>query len=96
MGDATADGKPVVRDNRRSLEKYEGMKIPDYILENGNPPAGGEAMQRPNNPIIVFVNSKSGGQLGSAIIESFRQILNPKQVFLGNHNSFNNASSTDD
>lgn len=81
MGDA---GK-VGRGSGRSLERYEGMKIPDYILELGSAPANGAPATLPKTPIIVFVNSKSGGQLGGAIIKSFRVILNPKQVLLGNY-----------
>ncbi|KAG0628643.1 hypothetical protein M758_1G042400 [Ceratodon purpureus] len=81
MGDAVAEGKRVRRPSKRSLERYEGMKIPDYILESENPPAEGGAATPPKTPIIAFVNSKSGGQLGSAIIKSFREILNPKQVY---------------
>lgn len=84
MGDAVADGQKEGRRKRGSLERYEGMKIPEYILDGGNPPATGEVVTPPKNPIIVFVNSKSGGQLGPAIIKSFRDILNAKQVFLEN------------
>ena len=35
----------------------------------------------PGSPIIVFVNSKSGGGHGDKILRRFKQILNPGQVF---------------
>lgn len=64
-----------------SSRKYEMMRIPDYILDRQSAPGDFDTSTPPETPIVVFVNSKSGGQLGGAIIQSFRIILNPKQVF---------------
>jgi len=77
--------------SKGSSRKYEMMRIPDYILDSQSAPASFDASGPPETPIIVFVNSKSGGQLGGAIIQSFRTILNPKQV--GNQTSLNHRLS---
>lgn len=34
------------------------------------------------SPLLVFVNSTSGGQLGTALLDDFRSWLNPLQVRL--------------
>jgi diacylglycerol kinase (ATP) len=52
--------------------------IPDYILKPDseqiivdNPPCC---------PVVVFINSRSGGQLGSSLIKTYRELLNEAQV----------------
>ena len=35
----------------------------------------------PGSPLVVFVNSKSGGGHGDKFLRRFKQILNPGQVF---------------
>ncbi|KVH96581.1 ATP-NAD kinase-like domain-containing protein [Cynara cardunculus var. scolymus] len=53
--------------------------IPDYILVPGGK---FEALSfAPVCPTIVFVNSKSGGQLGGELLVTYRSVLNENQVF---------------
>lgn len=53
--------------------------IPDYILV---PESKVETiLHAPKCPIIVFINSKSGGQHGGDLLVSFRSLLNENQVF---------------
>lgn len=82
MGDVKQEKR---RHSRGSSRRYEMMRMPDYILDGQSAPANFDTANPPETPIVVFVNSKSGGQLGGAIIKSFRTILNPKQV--GNQTS---------
>ncbi|KAL5581896.1 hypothetical protein UlMin_014338 [Ulmus minor] len=55
------------------------FQIPNYILvpeSKVDAPA-----HAPKCPVIVFVNSKSGGQLGGDLLTTYRTLLNPNQVF---------------
>lgn len=52
--------------------------IPDYIL---NPDSEQVLVdQAPCCPVVVFINSRSGGQLGSSLIKTYRELLNKAQV----------------
>ena len=53
--------------------------IPDYILKPDAEPVI-MADNAPPCPVVVFINSKSGGQLGSALIKTYRELLNEAQV----------------
>ena len=57
------------------LEEYF---IPDYILK----PGAEEVIvdHAPLCPVIVFINSRSGDQLGSSLIKTYRELLNEAQV----------------
>jgi len=52
--------------------------IPDYILVPGS--EGRSVPHVPACPVIVFINSKSGGQLGGELLVSYRKLLNKNQV----------------
>lgn len=53
--------------------------IPDYIL---NPGGDVEVLRdAPSCPTLVFINSKSGGQLGGELLITYRFVLNQNQVF---------------
>lgn len=52
--------------------------IPDYLLVPGKK---GEYLRHiPECPVVVFINSRSGGQLGGDLLITYRSILNPNQV----------------
>ncbi|CAK9147185.1 unnamed protein product [Ilex paraguariensis] len=53
--------------------------IPSYILV---PDSDSEPLRDvPECPVLVFINSKSGGQLGGDLLVTYRSLLNKKQVF---------------
>ncbi|KAI8551799.1 hypothetical protein RHMOL_Rhmol06G0215200 [Rhododendron molle] len=51
--------------------------IPNYILV---PDSEREFLPEPTCPILVFINSKSGGQLGGDLLVTYRSLLNKNQV----------------
>ena len=52
--------------------------IPNYILVPGS---GAEKPPRiPSCPVLLFINSKSGGQLGGDLLLTYRSVLNKNQV----------------
>ncbi|KAK4486891.1 hypothetical protein RD792_006199 [Penstemon davidsonii] len=59
--------------------KIKQFYIPNYILE---PDSESDSWPDiPECPVLVFINSKSGGQLGGELLITYRSILNNKQVF---------------
>ncbi|KAJ3696063.1 hypothetical protein LUZ60_001440 [Juncus effusus] len=58
----------------------EEFYIPSYILVPESP-SENKISSVPICPVILFINTKSGGQLGAAFLQTCRQILNPLQVF---------------
>ena len=62
--------------------------IPDYIVvpEESNSSSGSgtsdDEDDAPSCPVIVFINSKSGGQLGSRLLITYRSLLNQNQVIV--------------
>lgn len=60
---------------------HRDFYIPTYILA---PNASSNSLRLPDVPtcpVLVFVNSKSGGQLGGELLRTFRHLLNKYQVF---------------
>ncbi|MCO5552977.1 hypothetical protein L7F22_006497 [Adiantum nelumboides] len=59
------------------------MRIPDYILDEdpGQYAAVKHKQRVPTCPVLAFINSKSGGQLGSQLLQPYRVLLSPKQIF---------------
>nr|XP_027061565.1 diacylglycerol kinase 5 isoform X2 [Coffea arabica] len=53
--------------------------IPAYILAPGS--EAEKLRDVPSCPVLVFINSKSGGQLGGDLLLTYRSLLNNHQVF---------------
>lgn len=61
----------------------EEFYIPSYIM---SPELEAESIDYiPTCPVIVFINSKSGGQLGSDLLITYRGLLNKAQVLESMH-----------
>lgn len=59
----------------------KNFQIPDYILVPESKADNIEISNyAPACPVLVFINSKSGGQLGGDLLKAYRTILNEKQV----------------
>lgn len=52
--------------------------IPNYILNLDSQPE--TLSDAPESPVVVFINSKSGGQLGGNLLVTYRSLLNENQV----------------
>lgn len=65
-------------------EFLNNFKIPDYILvpESNVEKFDESDLVVPNCPVLVFVNSKSGGLLGGHLLLTYRTLLNEKQVYM--------------
>lgn len=69
-------------DSVGNLEDVEVLKehyIPDYILLPDSVPEDG--CHVPSCPVILFINSRSGGQLGGELLQTCYSLLNRNQVF---------------
>lgn len=64
--------------HKRSENVLKDFYIPDYILVPGLEHQ--DAGDVPECPVIVFINSKSGGQLGGELLVTYRTLLNKNQV----------------
>ncbi|KAI8007725.1 Diacylglycerol kinase 5 [Camellia lanceoleosa] len=65
--------------NPESDNTLKDYYIPDYILVPES--KVDEASHIPACPVIVFINSKSGGQLGGELLKTYQTLLNKNQVF---------------
>ncbi|XP_043807378.1 diacylglycerol kinase 5 isoform X2 [Manihot esculenta] len=67
-----------VADDVTSESVLKDFCIPDYILVPGSEVDNESHL--PSCPVIVFINSKSGGQLGGELLVTYRTLLNKNQV----------------
>lgn len=70
----------LMADSASETSFLKDFKIPDYIL--APEPNDGFHHETPKYPVIIFINSKSGGQLGGDLLHTYRSILNKNQVYL--------------
>ena len=62
----------------KSDNPLKDFYIPDYILVPGLDISGAENI--PECPVIVFINTRSGGQLGGELLVTYQTLLNRNQV----------------
>lgn len=66
--------------NYKSLSEFvKKFYIPSYVISPESEPES--EIVPPESPVLVFVNSKIGGQLGGELFLTYRSLLNDKQVF---------------
>ncbi|KAL0733483.1 hypothetical protein Bca4012_009693 [Brassica carinata] len=70
------------------MDNYNGLSdflkefyIPTYVLSPESETTLALPIAPPESPVLVFINSKSGGQLGGELLLTYRSLLNDKQVF---------------
>ncbi|XP_004509972.1 diacylglycerol kinase 1-like isoform X2 [Cicer arietinum] len=62
-----------------SIRTLKEFSIPDYILVPGTEIRS--VSHVPACPVIVFINTKSGGQLGGELLVTYSSLLNQNQVY---------------
>ena len=60
--------------------------IPTYIFNDETKIS--DVPDAPKFPVLVFINSKSGGQLGGDLLKTYKSILNKHQVPLVFHDAY--------
>jgi diacylglycerol kinase (ATP) len=73
----------------RNSEFLKNFWIPNHVLVPDSKVDDGEIDgDGPKCPVLVFVNSKSGGQLGGELLKTYRSLLKEKQVFYFDFSKF--------
>ncbi|XP_068334562.1 diacylglycerol kinase 5-like isoform X1 [Pyrus communis] len=71
--------RPKMANSNSGEEFLKDFRIPKYVLV---PESKSENVADvPQCPVLVFINSKSGGQLGGDLLVSYRSLLNESQVY---------------
>jgi len=61
-------------------ELIREMRIPDYYLRS-DVESVVDISKAPTCPVVVFINPRSGGQLGVHLLTTYRTLLNHLQIF---------------
>lgn len=65
----------------RDSDFLRNFWIPNHVLVPNSEVDHGQIVgDGPKCPVLVFVNSKSGGQLGGELLKTYRALLKDKQV----------------
>lgn len=70
----------IMEDTHSEASFLKEFTIPTYILEPESKTV--EVHDFPTCPVLVFINSRSGGQLGGDLIVTYRELLNKNQVIV--------------
>lgn len=79
-------------ESHKEANFLKDFHIPDYILV---PEPKSEIHHKPQWPVIIFINSKSGGQLGGDLLNTYRSVLNRNQVTFFGLSYLGNVSDSD-
>ncbi|XP_024522876.1 diacylglycerol kinase 6 [Selaginella moellendorffii] len=69
------------RQNSESLD-LEDLKIPEFVWTgDGRGHSASDGFHIPKCPVLVFINTKSGGQLGKVLLQTCKTLLDSRQLF---------------
>ncbi|VVA31449.1 PREDICTED: diacylglycerol kinase [Prunus dulcis] len=68
----------VMVGDMKSEDKLRDFYVPNYMLVSGSDMPKVKIV--PSCPVMVFVNAKSGGQIGGELLLTYRSLLNENQV----------------
>ncbi|XWS68570.1 hypothetical protein CRYUN_Cryun04dG0101600 [Craigia yunnanensis] len=70
---------PTMAESNYESDFLKEFYIPTYIFNDETRIS--DVPDAPKFPVLVFINSKSGGQLGGDLLKTYRTVLNENQVF---------------
>ncbi|KAG8473343.1 hypothetical protein CXB51_035458 [Gossypium anomalum] len=70
---------PTMAESKSDTDFLKEFYIPAYIFNDET--KFSDVCDAPKFPVLVFINSKSGGQLGGDLLNTYRSVLNEHQIF---------------
>ncbi|KAA3488407.1 diacylglycerol kinase 5-like [Gossypium australe] len=70
---------PTMAESKSDTDFLKEFYIPAYIFNDET--KFSDVRNAPKFPVLVFINSKSGGQLGGDLLNTYRSVLNEHQIF---------------
>ncbi|TYG90131.1 hypothetical protein ES288_A12G157600v1 [Gossypium darwinii] len=70
--------EPLMAGSKYDADFLKEFYIPTYIFSGETNIS--DVPDAPKYPVLVFINSKSGGQLGGDLLVTYRTLLNERQV----------------